>query len=142
MLHLRWTWDDHVLCWLLGLSLVVMVVMVVVHVTEIWVDEAVGLDLGGGLVVEMLLMLRLVHALEVTAVALGIGAVGVVVMTVFRLLMLFTFFLLEFLGFFWLFHSHHQFMIFFKWVFLIYHNIMERLLLDFEFWRCHDLWRA
>jgi hypothetical protein len=68
-----------------------MVVMVVVHMTEVWVDEAVSLDLGSGLVVEMLL--RLVHALEVAPVALCFGAVGVVVMVAFRLLMLFSFFL-------------------------------------------------
>jgi hypothetical protein len=104
LLHLRWTWDDHVLSWLLG-RLVMMVVMVVVHVTEVRVDEAVSLDLSGGLVVEMLL--GLVQAFIVAAVALGFGAVGVVVMATFGLLMLFTFFLFKFLRFFWLFHGHH-----------------------------------
>ena len=102
LLHLSWGWDDHVLSWLLG-SLVVMVVMVVVHVTEVWVDEAISLDLSGGLVVEMLL--GLVHALVVTAVTLGFGAV--VLMTAFGVLMLFYFFLFEFLGFFLLFHCHN-----------------------------------
>lgn len=73
--------------------------------TEVRVDEAVSLDLSGGLVVEMLL--RLVHAFVVTAVALGIGAMGLVLIAAFGLLMLFAFFLFDFLWFFRLFHGHH-----------------------------------
>jgi hypothetical protein len=88
LLHLSRTWDDHILCLLLG-CLVVVVVMVVVHLAEVWVDEAVRLDLSIGLVVEMLLLL--VHALVVTPVALSFGAV--VVITAFWLIMLFAFFL-------------------------------------------------
>lgn len=65
--------------------------MVVVHMAEVGVDETVGLDLSGWLVVKVLL--GLVHALVVTAVALGIGAVGVVVVAAFGLLMLFALFL-------------------------------------------------
>ena len=104
LLHLSRTWDDHVLCWILG-CLVVMVAMVVVHVTDVRVDEAVGLDLGSGFVVKMLL--GLVHTFVVAAVALSFGTMVVVMITVFWLLMLFYFFLFYFEGFFWLFHGHN-----------------------------------
>jgi hypothetical protein len=88
LLHLSRTWDDHVFGLLLG-CLVVMVVMVVVHLAEVRVYEAVRLDLGIWLVVVMLLLL--VHALVVAAVALNFWAV--VVITAFWLIMLFAFFL-------------------------------------------------
>lgn len=131
LLHLPGWRNDHVLCRLLGRLSVVMVMMVV-HMTEVRVDEAVSLDLRSWFEVEMLLG---VHTLKIAAVALGL-------MTVMIFWVAMPLALLFFLGYLRLVHpEHNSLMLLLERVILIYHDVMEWCLLWILRW-CQHLRRV
>jgi hypothetical protein len=77
-MQLTWTWDDHIFFCLLLLSFFVVMMVMVMHVTKIWVDETVSLDLSGRLKVEVLVWM---HPFEVTTLTWSIRSMVVVMMT-------------------------------------------------------------
>jgi hypothetical protein len=132
LLELGWRWYDHIFASLFP-SIVVVVMVVVMNVTEVRINETVGLNLSLRLIVEMAM-----DPLKVTAMALGLGPM-------IHILLLILLTLLFLLRPWWLnrlFHIEHgSLMVLFQWIFHIDHNIMEWLLLTREFRRRINLWR-
>lgn len=73
------------------MGVIVVMMVMVVHVTEVRIDETVSLNLSGWLKVKMLRWVM--HSLKVTPVARGFGSVMVMMLLrlriLFRLLLLF-----------------------------------------------------
>lgn len=89
--HLPWARHDHIFIGMLFLTFGVVMMVMVVHVTKVWIDEAVSLDLGCRLKVEML---SLVHPIKVAPVTWCLLPVVVMMTPTIRLGILLWFLLL------------------------------------------------
>jgi hypothetical protein len=133
LLQLSWRWYDHIFS-SLSACIVVVVVMVVMDVTEVRIDETVGLYLSLWLIMKMAM-----HTLKVASMTLGVMRM----MEIVLLILLRLPFLLRFCWLYRLLHVQHcGFVIVLQRIVHIYHNIMECFLLSCQLRWCEYLWRV